>query len=161
MSGASPPPSDGFKFRWDVLVFLVFVLTCAPSFTGIPLHEWASIGLVALLVIHLLSNWNWIVEVSRRAGHRLGAEIRFNHILDSLLFVSFTLLMVSGLMVSESALPTLGLPARSDAFWRMLHVTSANVFPSLVAVHLAMHARWIVSRLRRRPADRVVNPMAR
>jgi hypothetical protein len=142
------PARENFKFRWDVLLLVVVLVTCAPSVTGIPLHEWASLAIVPIVAIHLAVNWNWIIDVTRRSLGRLAGEVRFNHVLDVLLFVSFALLMVSGILVSESALPVLGIPRKTDAFWTNLHNTTANVFPSLIGVHLAMHWRWIVGKLR-------------
>jgi hypothetical protein len=150
-----PPPAparENFKFRWDVLLLVVFLATCAPSVTGIPLHEWASLAIVPIVAIHLALNWNWIIDVTRRCLGRLTGEVRFNHLLDALLFLSFALLMVSGILVSESALPALGFARRTDPFWSNLHNTTANIFPSLIGVHLAMHWRWIVGKLRGRPA---------
>jgi hypothetical protein len=146
------PARDNFKFRWDVLLLVVFVATCAPSATGIPVHEWASLAVVPIVAIHLAVNWNWIIDVTRRSLGRLAGEVRFNHVLDLLLFVSFALLMISGILVSESALPWLGFTRKSDPFWSGLHNTTANIFPSLIGIHLAMHWRWIVGKLRGRPA---------
>ncbi len=142
------PARDNFKFRWDVLLLVVFLATCAPSVTGIPLHEWASLGIVPIVAIHLALNWNWIIDVTRRSLGRLSGEVRFNHVLDLLLFASFALLMVSGIIVSESALPALGVPRKTDGFWNGLHNATANIFPSLIGIHLAMHWRWIVAKLR-------------
>jgi len=149
-SEAKGPP-DGFRLIWDLLLFGLFVATCAPSITGVPAHEWVSIALIPVLVVHLLSNWEWIVSVSRRTFRRLPGETRFNHILDLLLFVSFALLMLSGLLVSVSALPALGLTPAPDPFWSRMHNGIANLFPSLIGIHVAMHARWVITQLRRKP----------
>ena len=102
------------------------------------------------MAIHLAVNWNWIIDVTRRSLGRLQGEVRFNHVLDGLLFLSFALLMVSGILISESVLPWLGFAKRSDPFWSNLHNTTANIFPSLIGIHLAMHWRWIVGKLRGR-----------
>ncbi len=146
----TPPTRDHFKFRWDVLLLAVFLATCAPSVTGIPVHEWVSVAIVPIVAIHLAVNWNWIIDVTRRSLGRLQGEVRFNHVLDGLLFVGFALLMVSGILISESFLPSLGFARRTDPYWNNLHNTTANIFPSLIGIHLAMHWRWIVGKLRGR-----------
>jgi cytochrome b561 len=150
----APPASDAFKFRWDVLLFCGFVLTTAPDATGIPLHEWVGLVLILVLVVHLALNWTWIVGATRQMFARLPGEVRLNHILDSLLFVFMTLTMVSGVLVSRSALRTLGLTPRPDAFWDHVHGIFGNIVIVLVGVHVAMHVRWIVSKMQRnrRPA---------
>jgi len=147
----TPPVSDRFRFRWDLLLFVAFLVSCAPSFTGVPLHEWISLALVPVLGIHVMANWDWIVDVFRRTGRRLPGEVRVNQVLNTLTFLTFTLLMVSGIKVSEAALPALGLAPGPDPFWTRIHNTVANVFPSLIGIHVAMHARWIWARIRRRP----------
>ena len=147
---APAPARENFKFRWDILLLGVFIATCAPSVTGLPVHEWVSVAIVPIVAIHLAVNWNWIIDVTRRSLGRLQGEVRFNHVLDGLLFLSFALLMVSGILISESVLPWLGFAKRSDPFWSNLHNTTANIFPSLIGIHLAMHWRWIVGKLRGR-----------
>jgi hypothetical protein len=150
---APPAPSrDRFKFGGDVRLLLVFLATCAPSITGLPAHEWVSFAIVPMIALHLALNWAWIIDVTRRALGRLSGEVRFNHFLDGLLFLSFALLMVSGILVSEAALPALGFTRKADPFWTNLHNTTANTFPSLIGIHLAMHWRWIAGKLRGRNA---------
>jgi hypothetical protein len=151
MAGASTAnASDRFRFLWDIGLLVLFVLTCVPSVTGIAVHEWASLAFIPVLLIHLASNWDWIVRVSARFLSRLPGETRFNHVLDVLLFASFALLMLSGLLVSISALPALGIGITPDPFWTSLHNTTANVFPSLIGIHIAMHFRWVVAQMRSR-----------
>ncbi len=149
---AKPVP-DAFKFRWDVLLFLVFFLTTVPNATGVPLHEWTGLAIIPVLLVHLLLNWTWIIRFSRQFFGRLPGEIRFNHLLDTLLFVGIALVMFSGLLASQSALRTLGIPLVPDPFWRHLHEIWSNVLIVMIGVHVAMHARWIIARLRRLPAS--------
>ena len=110
--------------------------------------------LILVLVVHLALNWTWIVGTTRQMFARLPGEVRLNHILDSLLFVFMTLTMVSGVLVSRSALRTLGLAPKPDAFWDHVHGIFGNIVIVLVGVHVAMHVRWIVSKMQRnrRPA---------
>ena len=64
-------------------------------------------------------------KVRQRLGVGPGSVIEWaeegDHILDLLLFASFVLLMLSGIIVSESALPALGVPRKTDGFWNGLH----------------------------------------
>jgi hypothetical protein len=141
--------SDAFKFRWDVLLLFAFVASTAPNATGVALHEWVGLGLIVILVVHLVLNWNWIVGTTRRVFSRLPGEMRFNHLLDSLLFVAMTLTMVSGVLSSESALATMGIAIKSDHFWGNVHGAFAYATIGMVGVHLGMHVRWIVAKLKR------------
>ena len=105
------------KLLVDIAVFIVFAIVSAPQSTGIAIHEWLSIIFIAPIITHLLLNWNWIVKVTTRMFKKLPGETRFNYIWDFALFIMMVLVMVSGILVSESALPTLGIVVFIDPFW--------------------------------------------
>jgi hypothetical protein len=132
------------KLLVDIAVFIVFAIVSAPQSTGIAIHEWLSIIFIAPIITHLLLNWNWIVKVTTRMFKKLPGETRFNYIWDFALFIMMVLVMVSGILVSESALPTLGIVVFIDPFWATLHDMSANLLLLMMGVHLAMHWTWIV-----------------
>ena len=137
------------KLLVDIAVFVVFAIVSAPQSTGIAIHEWLSIIFMAPIITHLLLNWKWIVKVTTRMFKRLPGETRFNYIWDFVLFIMMVLVMVSGILVSESALPALGLAIVIDPFWVTLHDMSANVLLLMIGVHLAMHWTWIIDALKK------------
>lgn len=133
----------------DAAIFVAFLLALDPRLTGIPLHEWLSLAAGAAVVAHLLLHWEWIVQITRRFFGRTTAAARLNYLVDALFFVALALIMASGLMISESILPLLGLTAPASAFWRILHSAAADWALVLVAVHTALHWKWIVNATRR------------
>jgi hypothetical protein len=70
---------------------------------------------------------------------------RVNYALNMLLFIVMTITIFSGLMISESALPLLGIQPVHAGIWRMLHSSAADVTVFLIGLHVALHWRWIVS----------------
>jgi Domain of unknown function (DUF4405) len=132
-----------------VLLFGGFFVSTAPEATGIAVHEWVGLALILILLVHLACNWNWIVGTTRRILGRLPGETRFNHFLDLLLFAAMTLTMVSGVLDSESALPSLGIALKPDHFWRYVHGIFAYTTIAIVGVHVGMHGDWILSKLKR------------
>jgi len=66
-----------------------------------------------------------------------------------------TLCVASGILISRSALPALGLDMGKDLFWRGLHTTFADLTVALVAVHVALSWRWAWTLLRRLRPKRV------
>jgi len=74
---------------------------------------------------------------------------RINYILNTLLFIDITAIILSGLMISEVALPTLGLQLALGGSWRMLHATAANLFLVLTGLHIALHWHWIANMFKR------------
>jgi hypothetical protein len=120
-------------------------------FTGLPLHEWWGIGLI---VVHLLALWDWTVASTRRFLGTLTGRLRFTYVLNWLLFIATVLVMVSGILISEAALPSLGLPTpRSTGsalvrFWRLLHTVSADAVLVLAGIHLGLNWRWVLNAIR-------------
>lgn len=84
-----------------------------------------------------------------RIFKKLPGETRFNQIWDMLLFVMMTLVIFSGIIVSEKALPALNIQIAIDPFWRSIHTTSANLLMLMFGVHITMHWKWIISNFRR------------
>jgi hypothetical protein len=133
----------------DFGILAGFLLAIEPFLTGIALHEWLSIGFAALIVIHLLLHWKWIINVGGTFFKKLFHSSRLKFVVDSLLFISFVSIMVSGLMISKTALPALGIHLSVGHAWRMLHSLSANTTLVLVGLHFALSWNWVVSMTRR------------
>src|SRR5689334_9407701 len=111
----------------DLAIFIAFLVIMAPRSSGIAVHEWLSIAFGATLIVHLLLNWQWIVSVTRRFLGKVQWFARANYLLDLLLFVDMTVIIFSGLMISEHALPLLGLQTARGGIWRGVHELSANL----------------------------------
>ena len=103
----------------------------------------------AAIATHLLLNWSWIVEVTRRFFGKARWSARVNYVLNTLLFVDMTLIIFTGLMISEAALPLLGIQVSHGGAWRRLHDLTANLGVLLIGLHLALHWHWIVNATKR------------
>jgi len=141
--------SNQMNWLIDVVAFALFFLVVAPQSTGIPLHEWLSYVFIATFVVHVAVHWQWIVDISKRLLKKLPGETRFNYFLNLLLYFMMILATVSGTLISEAALPALGIQVVIDPFWTTLHDLSANLTLLLLAVHLALHWHWIVNAFNR------------
>jgi hypothetical protein len=53
-------------------------------------------SLLAVLTIHLLLSWDWIVPVTRRFIGKINNQSRINYIINWLLFIDGTVIMFSG-----------------------------------------------------------------
>ena len=142
----------------DAAIFVAFLLALDPRLTGIAIHEWLGLAGAAAVVVHLLLHWEWIVGVTRRFLGRTSGAARLNYVVDVLFFIDLVVISLSGLMVSQALLPLLGLAAPGGAFWLVAHALSADLAVVLVAVHAALHWKWIVNAVQRyvlRPAAAV------
>jgi hypothetical protein len=141
--------SNRTKLLLDIGTFAAFLITMDPRFSGLAIHEWLSLALAGMIVVHLLLNWEWIVKVTKRLFNKATNGARINYVLNWLLFVDGILIMLSGIMISESAMPTLGIVLPMNFAWRRLHDISANLALLIMGLHLAMHWNWIVTTFKR------------
>lgn len=139
------PNQTKSKLWMDILIFSAFLVAMEPHTSGLAIHEWLTLSMLAAITIHLLLSWDWITETTRRFLGKLGTQNRINYVLNWLLFIDGTLLMISGVMISEVALPYLGLVLPQGFAWRRLHDMSANFALILLGVHTALHWNWIVT----------------
>lgn len=133
----------------DLAVFVAFLAATAPRLTGLAIHEWLSLAVAAAIVAHLLLHWSWIAGATRRLFGKLRWGARVNYLLNALLFVAFTVVTFTGVMISEVALPLLGVELATDGLWMRLHRLASDAAVVLIGLHVALHWRWIVSTTRR------------
>ena len=137
------------KMVIDLIIFIAFLIAMDPHSSGIAVHEWLATSLIAALIVHLLLSWDWITQVTRRFFGKTNTQSRINYLLNWLLFIDGTVIMLSGFMISESVLPSLGITLPHNFTWRGLHDLSANLFLLLLGLHTALHWNWIVDTFKR------------
>jgi cytochrome b561 len=149
MRQAPPRNRNKLNLFVDLAIFIAFLVAMAPRFSGIPVHEWLGIAFGAAIITHLLLHWQWIVEVTRRFLGKAQWSARGNYMLNALLFVDVTIVIFTGLLISEAALPAFGVEVARGGPWRVLHTLSANLFIFIVGLHVAVHWQWIVNTVKR------------
>jgi len=133
----------------DIFFFSLMILVLIPQTTGIPIHEWASFIILLPFFLHLIINWNWIVTNSAAFLKRKPNKTRFDYVFNWLLYFLMIVVTVSGIVISESALPFFGIHFEPDSFWSKVHDVSATLFMAFLGIHIALHWKWIVSAIRK------------
>ncbi|MCA9980659.1 MAG: cytochrome b/b6 domain-containing protein, partial [Anaerolineales bacterium] len=142
--------SDTVKNFWlDIVLVIAFVVDMNLQFTGLLIHEWLGIAFGIALVYHLLLHWQWLVSVTQRLFRRLPAGQRLKYFVDWALFVNMVLLVATGLWISQEVLAPLGIPTSDNPLWRQIHHITADLSIWLVALHLALNWKWILSTAKR------------
>src|SRR4051794_28967761 len=97
-----------------------------------------------------LQQWDWAASLTRNFWSRVAPRVRVNYLLNWVLFVAAVLVLVSGMLISQNVLPTLGLSSQRTAggligFWHQMHTLSASAMLILASLHLGLNWRWIVN----------------
>ena len=133
----------------DLGLMVGAVLLVSPHGSGIAVHEWVGIAIAPEILYHLTLNWTWIVQFTRKAFQRLPTETRLNQFLNAVLFAAMAVATWTGVVISVSALPALGIYPVRDIVWRDLHSVSSYASLTLVGVHASTHWQWIARSTRR------------
>lgn len=127
----------------DLVIFIAFLFAMEPRMTGEPIHEWLSIALGGTLLVHLLLHWDWIIAVGKKYFVKIWHKSRLNFLLDVLLFLAFNAIMISGLMISKTVLPLIGIEVAMGGSWKLIHSLSSEITLWLIAAHIGLHWKWI------------------
>ena len=128
----------------DAIIFFAFLIAMVPNLTGEPIHEWLSLALLATVVVHLLLHWDWIIEVGSIFFKKFWYHSRLKFFVDIFVFLSFITVCLSGILISKTALPALGIdPGQIGMTWRRLHSLSADASLLLIGIHFALNWEWV------------------
>jgi hypothetical protein len=127
----------------DTTILLAFIGAYSFGFAGVAVHEWLSLALAAVLVIHLTLHWDWVLRISRRLWRRDGRRQAI-WIIDLLLLLAMTLCVLSGVLISQVAVPALGFHLNVGPDWNRIHSLTARLSLGLVAAHVALSWQWIL-----------------
>jgi hypothetical protein len=135
-------------FWLDVTLLASVCALQTVSFTGLFLHEWLGLAMVGMVFAHLLLSWSWIASLSRRLFTVQSARARINYLLNFSLFASVTVVIFSGILISQKAIPALtNTKALPDMDWRWdtLHNQFSNYVLMLSGFHLAINWDWVLA----------------
>ncbi len=122
------------RFAIDIVLFGLVLAMLSPRLTGLPLHEWLGLAIGVPVLVHLLLSWSWIARATVVVPVRSGWRHRANYILNWLLFTSLIVEIVSGIMISQVAMPALSVATAEDRAWRSLHNRYLNIFTLLIGI---------------------------
>lgn len=141
----------------DLGIFGAFLVAMEPRLTGVAIHEWLSVAFAATVVVHILLHWKWVMTVGKTFFRKLWRISRLKFVVDVLLFVAVTGVMTSGLLISHSVVPALGIALEENRAFRVLHSLSADAALILMGVHFALNWKWVVAMLKRYTIDPLFN----
>ena len=129
----------------DLLLVLAFVVDMEEHFTGLQIHELLGVFIGAAIIIHLILHWNWILNVTRTFFKKLVHESRLNYLLNIALFADVATMIVTGILISRTLGLDLSAVQESSRTLEQLHRLTADLSLLIVALHVALHWKWIVT----------------
>lgn len=132
---------------FDVVVLAVYLLAANPALTGIPSHELIGLGAFIVVAAHFIVVAAHVIV----SADGLGGRGRVGQLaLNAVLLLSLAACVVSGVMVSGTVLPLMGLYASGYHFWDPLHAVAAKVLLAALLVHVVVRGPAALAVLRRR-----------
>jgi hypothetical protein len=135
-------------FWLDMTMLVSICALQTVPFTGLVLHEWLGLAMVAMVLTHLVFAWSWIASQTRRLFTLQSIRARINYLLNLSLFGTATAVIFSGILISQKAIPMLtGAPAspEMDRQWDSLHVQFSGYVLMLAGFHLAINWEWVLA----------------
>jgi len=136
-------------FWLDIALLVSVCALQTVRFTGLVVHEWLGLAVIAMVLAHLLFSWSWIATQSRRLFGRQTARERINYVLNLILFFFVTAALFSGILISQKAIPVLTgavvSPDKMDMRWATLHEEFAGMVLILAGLHLAINLDWVLA----------------
>jgi hypothetical protein len=130
----------------DAILATAFLVAFYPAWTGLAIHEWLSVALIPVALVHLVANGDWVQRVVTSALEKLRQATILDFAVDAVLFVATITVMLSGLMVSRVVLAPFGLVALP--LWHTVHSLSAQAVIGLATLHGVLHWRWFAASMR-------------
>ena len=125
----------------DTITAGTIILLMDLQIIGLALHEAIGLILYLLFVIHKIINRKWIVGISRAFFKKIPLKTRLNYILDFLMLIGFTLVFVSGALISRTIS---WLPGGGSQLWRDIHIITALTVFIISGIHVGLHFRFIL-----------------
>jgi cytochrome b561 len=131
-----------------------------PRYVWIDIHNWASVILLGIIILHIVMHWNWVIETLKRAKSYFNGPVRKageQFIASITLFVLFIADCFSGfvvwLILPRGALDYYNmLSGAGRTFWGLqrntwvdIHVWLATLILAVVIIHIVLNWRWIAN----------------
>lgn len=131
-----------FKFCFDLLIAVVFILLFSPKATGLAFHEIVGLLLGIAFLVHILLNKNWVMAVSKKIfSKNTKGKTKLSYLLNFILLLDMVMIIISGLFISKVILPHFRYFPGVN--WLPLHIVSSIIGLIIVGIHLGLHWNWI------------------
>jgi hypothetical protein len=129
----------------DAIMFFGFLIVFEEKITGESLHEWLGLAGFVTMLFHILLHWKWVADKVKKFFKKMTLANRINFIVDFLFLVAIVGVSLSGVLISKTVLPALGITLPHSSVWKEPHSLFADASLYLLAIHFGLHWTWIVA----------------
>lgn len=119
----------------DILMTIILIPLMAYQVTGEAMHEWLGISMVTLVIVHQVLNRKWYKTIFK--GNYIPFKI-VSIIINILLLISFALTAISGVSMSNHAVPFLYNLINVNTA-RIMHLAFSYLAFIFMGLHIGMH----------------------
>ncbi|MCX7615693.1 MAG: DUF4405 domain-containing protein [Clostridiales bacterium] len=135
------------KIALDVFMAIFLALLYNTHAISISFHELGGLFICFLFLIHQVLNLDWISSVTKRLFKKtIPFKTRVQYVLDCLLFITYTLILISGVMISKTIFAGFFV---SSPIWKTVHYTSAAFALIFTGIHVGLHWSFITGMLKK------------
>ena len=139
------------KLIVDIIMLILMLLEFSRIYTGALIHEIIGIILLILVIIHLILNKNYIVNIPK-TKHKLKNVLML--VINALLICSFLLTIVFGILSSQETLTFLNI---HNLIIVKLHKIFGNISLIIVAMHLGINFNAMFGKITKLIKYNIVN----
>ena len=132
------------KLALDIVLLVLLLLMYRKDVLGLSFHEIGGIALCGLFIIHKLLNIKWVLAISGKLfSKNVSRRLKLNWLIDFLQLVSFSYILISGILISKVVFPS---SVRGASLIKTGHYAASALALLLVGVHIGLHFGWISKR---------------
>lgn len=139
------------KLIVDIIMFILMLLEFSRLYTGALLHELIGIALLILVIVHLILNKNYLLNILK-AKYNVRSIIML--ITNILLIISFLLTIVLGILSSGEILTFLNIHNLTIV---KLHKILGNVSLIVIGIHLGINFNAMFGKITKLIKNNIVN----
>ena len=124
-----------FKIIVDILLFAVTFLLVNIEITGNLIHEILGITMAILLLIHIVTNWNWIKSVTKNFK-KVNKKTKIMYVVNLLTMIVYFGAILFGMIISHELFK---FETSSNYKFVITHIIFGRLAIIVMFLHIGMH----------------------
>ena len=133
-----------FKIFIDILLLIDTFMLVNMDITGHLIHEILGISMAILLLIHIVTNWNWIKNVTKNFK-KVDKKAKIMYIINILTMIVYFGAILFGIIISHELFK---FETSSNYIFVITHVIFGRLAIIVMFMHLGMHLNRIFKKVK-------------